>query len=98
MPDYLEHESISCLKAEELQQALEGDKLAVKSIFCDRIVDTELLARVSEFANLERCSLSLCDANGFAKRVGELKKLNFLSLQASRAYGISNRGDQFAQS
>lgn len=84
MPQYLEHESVSCRNAEELQQALDGDKLAIKSVFCDRIKDTELLARVSEFPNLEYCGLSLCDANVFAERVGELKKLNSLDIQASQ--------------
>ena len=84
MPQYLEHETISCRTTEELQQALERDRLAIKSIFCDRIVDAELAARVSEFVNLEICHFSLCDASLFAERIGELKNLSSLNLQASR--------------
>ena len=84
MTKYSEHEKLRCKTADDLQKALDGDKIAIKSIYCDRIVDVELVARIREFVNLEYCYLSLCDANLLAARVDALEKLVTFNLQACR--------------
>lgn len=84
MTESPDRERLTCRTTDELETALEGDPALIKSISCNRIVEAELLARVSEFVNLESCHFSLCDANAFAERLGELKHLSRLDLQASR--------------
>ena len=84
MTEYLEHEELSCETAEALQTAFAGNKTSIKSIYCNRIEDAELVARICEFINLERCHLSLCNANQLAARIDDLENLIDLNLQACK--------------
>lgn len=84
MTNFAENERLTCRSPEELDKALAGNTSLIKSLHCDRITEAELVARVSEFKNLQSCHLSLCDASQLSKKLGELTKLTYLSLQASR--------------
>lgn len=82
MNEYLEHEHVDCSSAKELRTALEGDKLAIKSISCRRI--NKGISEIIEFVNLENCDLSMCKATAFAEEIGELKELKSVSFQACK--------------
>jgi uncharacterized protein YwqG len=68
---------------DDLKKGLENP-LALKSVFCSRVEDGDLLARIAECKNLESLGLSLCEGNKLAGRLDQLPSLKSVNFQACR--------------